>query len=90
MVPVIRGRRRLGFQGFLDAFNELIAKARDNKLSADDLQGGNVSLTNPGGIGTIASAPRLMAGQGTIVATGSIDYPVGSARSARNSASRRS
>src|SRR6201999_4413604 len=37
----------------------------------------NVSLTNPGGIGTIASVPRLMAGQGTIVATGSIAYPVG-------------
>ncbi|MDE3131441.1 MAG: multifunctional oxoglutarate decarboxylase/oxoglutarate dehydrogenase thiamine pyrophosphate-binding subunit/dihydrolipoyllysine-residue succinyltransferase subunit, partial [Acidobacteriota bacterium] len=37
----------------------------------------NISLTNPGGIGTIASVPRLMVGQGTIVATGSIDYPVG-------------
>src|SRR6201999_1032368 len=37
----------------------------------------NVSPPNPGGIGTIASVPRLMAGQGTIVATGSIAYPVG-------------
>ncbi len=77
MVPVIRDAGRLTFQGFLDAFNELIAKARENKLSPDDLTGGNISLTNPGGIGTIASVPRLMAGQGTIVATGSIDYPVG-------------
>src|SRR6185369_10745779 len=34
-------------------------------------------LTNPGGIGTVASVPRLMVGQGTIVATGSIAYPVG-------------
>ena len=39
--------------------------------------GANVSLTNPGGIGTIASVPRLMTGQGTIVATGSIGYPPG-------------
>jgi 2-oxoglutarate decarboxylase len=77
MVPIIRDAGRLTFQGFLDAFNDLIAKARENKLSADDLQGGNISLTNPGGLGTIASVPRLMAGQGTIVATGSIDYPVG-------------
>src|SRR6202042_2418986 len=46
-------------------------------LGADDLQGGNITLTNPGGIGTIASVPRLMVGQGTIVATGSIAYPVG-------------
>src|SRR6202042_3902603 len=46
-------------------------------LGADDLQGGNITLTNPGGIGTIASVPRLMGGQGTIIATGSIAYPVG-------------
>src|SRR4051794_15140614 len=77
MVPVIKDAGRLTFPQFLDAFNELIAKARDNKLTADDLQGANVSLTNPGGIGTIASVPRLMTGQGTIVATGSIAYPPG-------------
>jgi 2-oxoglutarate decarboxylase len=72
MVPVIRDAGRLTFPQFLDAFNALIAKARENKLTADDLQGANLSLTNPGGIGTIASVPRLMNGQGTIVATGSI------------------
>ncbi len=52
-------------------------KARTNTLTADDLTGANVTLTNPGGLGTVASVPRLMAGQGTIVATGSIAYPVG-------------
>jgi 2-oxoglutarate decarboxylase len=77
MVPVIRDAGRLSFPQFLDAFNGLIAKARDNQLTADDLQGANVSLTNPGGIGTIASVPRLMKGQGTIVATGAIGYPPG-------------
>jgi 2-oxoglutarate dehydrogenase E1 component len=77
MVPVIRDAGRLSFEEFLAAFNDLIAKARENKLTADDLTGANISLTNPGGIGTIASVPRLMVGQGTIVATGSIDYPVG-------------
>ena len=77
MVPVIRDAGRLTFPQFLDAFNDLIARARENKLTADDLQGANVSLTNPGGIGTVASVPRLMNGQGTIVATGSIAYPVG-------------
>jgi 2-oxoglutarate dehydrogenase E1 component len=77
MVPVIRDAGRLDFKGFLDAFNDLIARARENKLTADDLVGANISLTNPGGIGTIASVPRLMTGQGTIVATGSIAYPVG-------------
>ena len=77
MVPVIRNAGRLSFREFLDAYNALVEKARTNTLTADDLTGGNVSLTNPGGIGTIASVPRLMNGQGTIVATGSIAYPPG-------------
>jgi multifunctional 2-oxoglutarate metabolism enzyme len=77
MVPVIRDAGRTTFPEFLAAFGDLIAKARENRLGADDLAGANLSLTNPGGIGTVASVPRLMAGQGTIVATGSIDYPVG-------------
>jgi 2-oxoglutarate decarboxylase len=77
MVPVIRDAGRLDFKGFLDAYNALVEKARTNTLKADDLAGANMSLTNPGGIGTIASVPRLMVGQGTIVATGSIAYPVG-------------
>ncbi len=77
MVPVIRDAGRLGFEGFLAAFNDLIARARDGALTADDLQGANLTLTNPGGIGTVASVPRLMPGQGTIVATGAIGYPVG-------------
>ncbi|TMK71684.1 MAG: multifunctional oxoglutarate decarboxylase/oxoglutarate dehydrogenase thiamine pyrophosphate-binding subunit/dihydrolipoyllysine-residue succinyltransferase subunit [Actinobacteria bacterium] len=47
-----------------------------SKLTADDFQGTNITLTNPGGLGTVASVPRLMTGQGTIVATGSIAYPV--------------
>ncbi|HWE10161.1 MAG TPA: multifunctional oxoglutarate decarboxylase/oxoglutarate dehydrogenase thiamine pyrophosphate-binding subunit/dihydrolipoyllysine-residue succinyltransferase subunit [Solirubrobacteraceae bacterium] len=77
MVPIIRDAGRLSFKQFLDAYNGLVDKARTNSLGADDLQGANISLTNPGGIGTVASVPRLMAGQGTIVATGSIGYPVG-------------
>jgi 2-oxoglutarate decarboxylase len=77
MVPVIRDAGRKSFREFLDAYNALVEKARTNTLGADDLQGANISLTNPGGIGTIASVPRLMVGQGTIVATGSIAYPVG-------------
>ena len=77
MVPVIRGADALDFRAFLDAYDALVEKARTNSLSADDLQAGNITLTNPGGIGTVASVPRLMVGQGTIVATGSIAYPAG-------------
>src|SRR4051812_5720293 len=77
MVPVIREAGRKGFRDFKAAFDARIDKARTNTLGADDLTGANISLTNPGGLGTVASVPRLMVGQGTIVATGSIGYPVG-------------
>jgi 2-oxoglutarate decarboxylase len=77
MVPVIRDAGRLDFAAFLAAFDDLIQRARRNSLTADDLINANLSLTNPGGIGTIASVPRLMVGQGTIVATGAIGYPAG-------------
>jgi 2-oxoglutarate dehydrogenase E1 component len=77
MVPIIRGADALDFKGFLAAYDALVEKARTNTLTADDLTGGNITLTNPGGIGTVASVPRLMTGQGTIVATGSIAYPIG-------------
>ena len=80
MVPVIRDAGRLSFARFLEAYNALVDRARTNSLTADDLVGANVSLTNPGGIGTIASVPRLMNDQGTIVAAGSIAYPVGLGR----------
>ena len=41
----------------------------------DDYAGTTISLTNPGGIGTVHSMPRLMAGQGTIIGVGAMEYP---------------
>jgi 2-oxoglutarate dehydrogenase E1 component len=75
MVPAIKGADGLDFAGFHSYYEDLIAKTRENKLTADDFQGTNVSLTNPGGLGTVASVPRLMSGQSAIIATGSIAYP---------------
>ncbi len=75
VVPVIRNASELGFKEFRDEYERLIERARTNALSADELQGATLTLTNPGGIGTVASVPRLMPGQGTIVAVGAIGYP---------------
>jgi len=75
MVPAIKGADSIDFARFHAYYEDLIAKTRENKLSPDDFQGTNVSLTNPGGIGTIASVPRLLSGQSAIIATGSIAYP---------------
>jgi 2-oxoglutarate dehydrogenase E1 component len=77
MVPVLRAASGLDFAAFAATYDELVAGARDNTLPADAYQGANITLTNPGGIGTVASVPRLMPGQGTIVATGAIGYPPG-------------
>jgi multifunctional 2-oxoglutarate metabolism enzyme len=77
MVPVIVDAGRMQFATFVAAYDALVEKARTNTLTADDLQGANITLTNPGGLGTVASIPRLMSGQGTIVATGAIAYPAG-------------
>ena len=75
MVPAIKGSDGVDFAGFHSRYEELITKTRENKLTADDFIGTNISLTNPGGIGTVASVPRLLAGQSAIIATGSIAYP---------------
>ncbi|HEX9312862.1 MAG TPA: multifunctional oxoglutarate decarboxylase/oxoglutarate dehydrogenase thiamine pyrophosphate-binding subunit/dihydrolipoyllysine-residue succinyltransferase subunit [Actinomycetota bacterium] len=75
LVPNIRRANELDFAGFWAAYEDVIRKVRANKLSPDDFAGTTVTLSNPGTIGTQLSVPRLMPGQGLIVATGRIDYP---------------
>jgi multifunctional 2-oxoglutarate metabolism enzyme len=77
VVPVLHDASELSFADFVARYDELVVGARDNTLQPDAYQGANITLTNPGGIGTVASVPRLMPGQGTIVATGAIGYPPG-------------
>ncbi len=72
LVPVIRGAADLDFAEFAAAYDDLVERARTGRLTADELAGATITLTNPGTLGTSASVPRLMAGQGTIVATGGI------------------
>ena len=75
MVPSIKNAQDLDFAGFVDAFDDLVRRGRIGKLTLDDFSDITVSLTNPGGIGTVQSVPRLMPGQGVIVGLGSIAYP---------------
>ena len=75
LVPCIRDADTLDFNGFWGAYEDLIRKVRTNKLSPDDFAGVTMTLTNPGTIGTVASVPRLMPGQGVIVGVGTIDFP---------------
>ena len=75
LVPNIKRAQRLNFAEYLTAYEELVAKARTNTLTATDFQGTTISLTNPGGIGTVHSVPRLTKNQGCIVGAGALDYP---------------
>ncbi|MDH6236017.1 multifunctional oxoglutarate decarboxylase/oxoglutarate dehydrogenase thiamine pyrophosphate-binding subunit/dihydrolipoyllysine-residue succinyltransferase subunit [Cryobacterium sp. CG_9.6] len=75
LVPTIKRADTMTFGEFLVSYEELVAKARQNKLTADDFAGATLSLTNPGGIGTVHSVPRLMKGQGCIIGAGALDYP---------------
>src|SRR5690349_3252020 len=75
LVPNIKDTRSLNFQEYLTAFDDLVARARKARLTPADFQGTTISLTNPGTVGTMASNPRLMPGQGAIIAAGAIDYP---------------
>ena len=75
LVPNIKGGNNMNFAEFFAAYNATVKKARDGKLEISDFQGTTISLTNPGTLGTVASNPRLMAGQSAIIATGAIEYP---------------
>lgn len=75
LVPSIKRADTLTFGEFLASYEDLVRRARNNKLTPADFQGTTISLTNPGGIGTVHSVPRLMRGQGAIIGAGALDYP---------------
>jgi 2-oxoglutarate dehydrogenase E1 component len=75
LVPNIKRADEFNFAEFLASYNDTVKRARDGKLELSDFKGTSISLTNPGTLGTVASNPRLMAGQSAIIATGAIEYP---------------
>ncbi|MEV7447882.1 multifunctional oxoglutarate decarboxylase/oxoglutarate dehydrogenase thiamine pyrophosphate-binding subunit/dihydrolipoyllysine-residue succinyltransferase subunit [Streptomyces nigra] len=75
VVAAIKKAETLNFFEFWQAYEDIVRRARDGKLTMDDFSGVTVSLTNPGGLGTVHSVPRLMPGQSVIMGVGSMDYP---------------
>ncbi len=75
LVPNVKDAQKLSFSALVQAFDDLVRRSRQGTISPDDFMGTTISLTNPGTVGTTQSAPRLMPGQGVIVATGTLDYP---------------
>lgn len=75
VVAGIKEAESLRFAQFVAAYEDIVRRARDGKLTAEDFAGVTISLTNPGTIGTVHSVPRLMAGQGAIIGVGAMEYP---------------
>ncbi|MCV7014658.1 multifunctional oxoglutarate decarboxylase/oxoglutarate dehydrogenase thiamine pyrophosphate-binding subunit/dihydrolipoyllysine-residue succinyltransferase subunit [Mycolicibacterium madagascariense] len=75
VVAAIKRCETMQFGQFVAAYEDIVRRARDGKLTAEDFAGVTISLTNPGTIGTVHSVPRLMSGQGTIIGAGAMEYP---------------
>ncbi|HSS44420.1 MAG TPA: 2-oxo acid dehydrogenase subunit E2, partial [Thermoanaerobaculia bacterium] len=75
LVPNVKAVQAMTLREFVAASDDVVTRARRGKLELRDFEGTTVSLTNPGTLGTTASVPRLMPGQGLIVATGAMEYP---------------
>jgi 2-oxoglutarate decarboxylase len=75
LVPSIKAAEAMDFRQFWMAYEDIVRRARTQKLTVDDYAGTTISLTNPGTIGTEHSVPRLVSGQGCIVGVGAMEYP---------------
>lgn len=75
IVPNVKGADKMNFSDFRKAYDDVIKRSRTGRIEPSDFQGTTISLTNPGTVGTVSSIPRLMTGQGGIIAIGVIDYP---------------
>ena len=75
IVPNIKNVNLMTFEEFYKKYDDLVSRSRKGLINPDEFLGTTITLTNPGTIGTVTSVPRLMLGQGTIIATGAIQYP---------------
>jgi 2-oxoisovalerate dehydrogenase E2 component (dihydrolipoyl transacylase) len=66
-VPVVRDADRLSVTGLSLAMTDLGERARSNKLTLDDVQGGTFTLDNTGAFGAIMSMPIINLGQSAII-----------------------
>lgn len=72
IVPVIRNADQLSLGGLAKAVNDLVKRARNNKLKPDDLAGGTFTISNVGTFGNVMGTPIIMQPQVGIIAIGAI------------------
>jgi 2-oxoglutarate dehydrogenase E2 component (dihydrolipoamide succinyltransferase) len=69
IVPVVKHTEGLNLLGMARAVAEIAQRARDKKLTPDDVQGGTFTITNPGGYGTFHGTPVISQPQAGILGT---------------------
>ncbi|HWN21369.1 MAG TPA: dihydrolipoamide acetyltransferase family protein [Gaiellaceae bacterium] len=69
IVPVVKNTEGLNLLGMARAVTEIAQRARDKKLTPDDVQGGTFTITNPGGYGTFHGTPVISQPQAGILGT---------------------
>ncbi len=72
IVPVIRNADTMNLLGLTRAVNDIANRARVNKLSPDEIQGGTYTLTNVGSFGNVFGTPVINQPQVAIMAVGAI------------------
>lgn len=72
MVPILRSAEKLSFAGIESGIADYAKKARENKISVNDLQGGTFTITNGGVFGSLLSTPILNPPQSAILGMHSI------------------
>ena len=72
IVPVIKNADQLNLVGMTKAVNDLANKARNGKLSPDDIQGGTYTVTNVGSFGSVFGTPIINQPQVAILALGAV------------------
>lgn len=72
IVPVIKNADRMNLLGLTKTVNDLAMRARENKLSPDEIQGGTYTITNVGTFGNVMGTPIINQPQVAIMAVGAI------------------
>jgi 2-oxoglutarate dehydrogenase E2 component (dihydrolipoamide succinyltransferase) len=72
IVPVIKNADQKNLVGITKNVNDLATRARANKLTPDEIQGGTFTLTNVGGFGNVMGTPIILQPQVAILAVGTI------------------
>ncbi|MEY3849661.1 MAG: hypothetical protein RJA38_102 [Bacteroidota bacterium] len=72
IVPVIKNADQLNLMGIAKKVNDLAERARANKLTPDEIQGGTYTLTNVGSFGNVMGTPIINQPQVAILAVGAI------------------